>query len=124
MMACSKSEAGESTRAGQDPSGLSEPMSLVLDCDKSEKVPSRELRRRRQEAYRRDLSMQIVEDAKRREWEATRVQQLEQQHELKSVRAARMSAVLVILCGVGDNTILLYWDRTYFLPTSGAGGIC
>lgn len=62
-----------------------ESMSLVLECDKAEKVPSREARRRRQEAYRRDLSTQIKENAKRKASETRILQALEQLHELKSV---------------------------------------
>lgn len=99
MIKYSRIEAGESTLTKKPPTGVSESMSLVLDCDQGEKVPSRELRRRRQEAYRRDLNMQIVEDAGRREWEVKRLQQLDQQHELKSVRAPRMTVMIAGIRG-------------------------
>lgn len=74
-------------------SSTPESMSLVLECDTAEKVPSREARRRRQEAYRRDLSQQITEDAKRKASAAKVLQTIEQLHELKSV-SIEMTGVL------------------------------
>lgn len=65
---------------------LAEITGLLLDRDKVGKVPSRQERRRRQEEYRRDLTLQIKEEAQRRNREARRINQLEKQHELKSVR--------------------------------------
>lgn len=65
---------------------LADATGFLLDRDKREQVLSREERRRQQEAYRRDLNLQVMDDRGRREGEAKRLQDLEQQSELKSVR--------------------------------------
>eukprot|EP00752_Nemacystus_decipiens_P003826 g3520.t1 len=55
-----------------------------LDVDEVNHVKDREQRRARQEAYRRELNLQVADSAARRELQAQEIKELEEWHELKS----------------------------------------
>lgn len=57
-----------------------------LDVQEANLVKDREQRRARQEAYRRELNSQIADSEARRELKAQRIKELEETHDLKSVR--------------------------------------
>lgn len=57
-----------------------------LDIQEANHVKDREQRRARQEAYRCELNSQVADGAARRELQAQRIKELEEMHELKSVR--------------------------------------
>ena len=57
-----------------------------LDVQEANHVKDREQRRARQEAYRRELNSQVADSEARREVQAQQLKELEERHELKSVR--------------------------------------
>lgn len=73
-----------------------------LDVQEADHVKDREQRRARQEAYRRELNSQVADSEARRELLARHIQELEERHELKSVRTTAksndMQGKLVVDC--------------------------
>ncbi len=68
-----------------------------LDVQETDPVKDREQRRARQEAYRRELNLQVADSEERREVDAQRIRELEARHELQSVSFVT-TRLLLLLC--------------------------
>lgn len=68
-----------------------------LDVQEFNHVKDREQRRARQEAYRRELNSQVADSSVRRELQAQRIKELEEAHELKSVRILTMYLLYLLI---------------------------
>lgn len=97
---------------------------LVLNGTKASRVSSNEKRRARQDAYRQELDVQVAEDRERRKLEAQKIRDVEERHELKSVRTVSLSAKMYrmyrfvqkfkdrLCMHVNIQTVIIFTPRT------------
>lgn len=70
---------------GKNGTGVEMATKFRLDVQEIDPVKDREQRRARQEAYRRELNLQVRDSQERRQIDAQRIRELEARHELQSV---------------------------------------
>lgn len=86
LRTCSSGGRGGRCCWQHSPQAMPEPArGFRLDVVQANHMKDRELRRARQEEYRRELNSQVADGEERRELNARRIRELEERHEQKSV---------------------------------------